>query len=126
MQGGAYTPPTFKSFSIPWYSSPLATHSATTLAVRRSSHPADPGTPRHKHILPGSKSPRNIAIGAQAEVITWAKTLIRWHTVFVNPIPVPATLISEVHGSWLKALDDISNAGNIEASEARLKLVSGR
>jgi hypothetical protein len=35
-------------------------------------------------------------------------------------------LISEVHRSWLKALDDISDAGNIEASEASIKLVSGR
>jgi len=34
--------------------------------------------------------------------------------------------MSEVHRSWLKALDDISDAGNIEASDASLKLVSRR
>jgi len=55
-----------------------------------------------------------------------AKTLILHYTLFVNPLPAPATLMSEVHLSLLKALDDISDAGNIEASEVRIKIVSGR
>jgi len=124
--GSAYTPPTFTSSSVPPYSSPLATHSATTSAVRSSSPPGDRSTPRHEHILPGTKSRRNIAIGAEADVITRAKILILSYTLFVNPIPAPASLVSEVHRSWLKGLDDISDAGNIEASDASLKLVSQR
>ena len=55
----------------------------------------------------------------------WAKTLILQYTLFVNPILARATLMSEVHRSWLKALDDICDAGNIEAADASLKLVSG-
>ena len=74
--------------------------------------------------MPGTKSQGNIAIGAEADVITRAKTLIHRYILFVNPIPAPATLMSEVHRSWLNALDDISDAGNIEASDASLKLVS--
>ena len=126
IQGSAYTPLTFTSSSVQPYSSPVATHSATTSAVRSSSHPADPSTPRHEHILRGTKSRQNIAIGAETDVITRAKTLILQYTLFVNPIPAPATLMAEVDRSWLKALDDISEAGNIEALDAILKLVSRR
>jgi len=124
IQGRAYTAPMFTSSSVTPYSSPLATRSATTSAVTSSSPPADPSTPRLEHILPRSKSRRNIAIGAEADVITRAKTLILWYTLFVNPVLATATLMSEVHRSWIKARDDISKAGNIEASDASLKLVS--
>jgi len=65
IQSIAYTPPTFTSSSVPPYSLPLATHSATTSAVRSSSPPAHLRTPRYEHILPGTKSVRNIAIGAE-------------------------------------------------------------
>ena len=53
-----------------------------------------------------------------------AKTLILWYTLFVNPLPAPAVLMSKVHGVWLKALEDISDAGNIEPSVASIKIVS--
>jgi len=55
-----------------------------------------------------------------------AKTLIVWYTLFVNPLPAPAVLMSEVHRVWLKALEDISDAGNIEPLVASIKIVSGR
>jgi len=55
-----------------------------------------------------------------------AKTLILWYTLFVNPLPAPAELMSKVHRVWLKALEEISNAGNIEPVVASLKIVSGR
>jgi len=126
IQGSAYTPPTFTSSSVPPYSSPLATPSVTTSGVRSSSPPGDPRTPQHEHICPGTNSRRNIATGAEAAVITRAKTLILQYTLFINPLPAPATLMSKVHRSWLKALDDISDAGNIEPSEASIKIVSGR
>jgi hypothetical protein len=117
--GSAYTPPTFTSSSIPPHSSPLATYSATTSGVRSSSPPGE-------NIWPHTNSRRNIATGAEAAVIERAKTLILRYTLFVNPLPAPAILMSEVHRTWLKALDDISDAGNMEASEASIKLVSGR
>jgi hypothetical protein len=125
-QGSAYTPPMFTSSSVPPYSSPLASHSATTSGVRSSSPPGDPSTQRHENIWPHTNSRRNIATGAEAAVIERAKTLILRYTLFVNPLPPPATLMSEVHRAWLKALDDISDAGNLEASEASIKLVRGR
>jgi len=55
-----------------------------------------------------------------------AKTLILWYTLFVNPLPAATVLMSEVHRVWLKALEDISDAGNIEPSVASIKIVSGR
>ena len=55
-----------------------------------------------------------------------AKTVILWYTLFVNPLPAPAVLMSEVQRVWLKALEDISNAGNIEPSVASIIIVSGR
>ena len=55
-----------------------------------------------------------------------AKTIIQWYTLFVNPLPAPAVLMSEVQRVWLKALEDISDAGNIEPSVASIKIVIGR
>jgi len=61
-----------------------------------------------------------------AAVILPAKTLILWYTLFVNPLTAPTVLISEVHRVWLKGLEDISDAGNIERLVATIKIVSGR
>ena len=126
IQGSAYTPPTFTSSSVPPYSSPLATHNAILSGVRSSSPPADGSTPQGGDIWPGTESRRNIATGAEAAVIARAKTHIIRYTLFVEPLPGPATLMSEVHRCWLRALEDISDAGNMEASSASIKLVSGR
>ena len=127
IRGGAYNPPAFTSSSVPLFSSPLATHSATTSGVRSSSPPSHPNNQQHKHhIRLDTNSRRNTAVGAEAAVIVRAKTLLQWYTLFVNPLPAPAVLMSEVHRAWLKALDDISNAGNIEPSVASIKIVSGR
>ena len=54
-----------------------------------------------------------------------AKALILWYILFVDPVPGPITLTSEVHGAWLKALDYIADTGNMEASEENIKIVSG-
>jgi len=67
-----------------------------------------------------------MATGAEAGIIVRAKTLILWYTLFVNPLPAPSVLMSEVHRVWLRALENISNAGNIEPSVASIKIVSGR
>ena len=55
-----------------------------------------------------------------------ANSLILWYTLFVNCLLAPAVLMTEVHGVWLKALEDISDAGNIELLVASIKIVSGR
>jgi len=127
IQGGAYTPLAFTSSSVPPYSSPLATHSPTTSGVRCSSPPSHPNNQQHEyHIWPDTNSRRNTATGAEAAVIVRAKTLILWYTLFVNPLPAPAVLMSEVHRVWLKGLEDISDAGNIQPSVASIKIVSRR
>ena len=127
IQGGAYTPPAFTSSNVPPYSSPLATHSPTMSGVRSSSPPSHPNNQQHEHhIWPDTNSGRNTATGAAAAVIVRTKTLILWYPLFGNPLPAPAVLMSEVHRVWLKALDDISDAGNIEPSVASIKIVSGR
>jgi len=127
IQGYAYTPPAFTSSSVPPYSSPLATHSPTTSAVRSLSPPSHPNNQQHEHrISPDTNSRRNTATWAEAAAIVRAKTYILWYTMFVNPLPAPAVLMSEVHRVWLKAPKDIPNAGNIELSVASIKIVSGR
>jgi len=107
IQGSASTPTTFKSFSVPPYSSPLATRSVTTSGVRSPSGPGDPRMSQHEHIWAGNNSPRNIATGGEPAVITRVKTLLLQYTLLVDPLPAPATLMFEVHSSWLKALNNI-------------------
>jgi len=126
IQGGAYTPPAFTSSSAPPYSSPLATHSATTSGVPSAIPPSHADNQHHDyHIWPHTNSRRNTATWAEAAVIVRAKTVILWYTLFRNPLPAPAILMSEVHRVWLKALENISNAGNIEPSVASIKIASG-
>ena len=126
LQGGGYTPPPFTSSCVPPYSSPLASHSPTTFGVRSSRRPSHPNNQQHQHhIWPDTNSQRNRATGAEAAVIVRAKTLIPWYTLFVNPVPAPAVLMSEVHRVWLKALENISDTGNIEPSVPSIKIASG-
>ena len=126
IQAGADTPLAFTSSSVPQYSSPLATHSPTTSGVRSSSPPSRPNNQQHEHhIWLDTNLRRNRANGAEAAVIVRAKTLILWYTLFVNPLRAPTVLMSEVHRVWLKALQDISHAGNIEPSVASIKIGSG-
>ena len=53
-----------------------------------------------------------------------AKALILRYTLFDEPLPGPVVLTAQVHQVWLQALNQISRAGNIEASEESVKLVS--
>jgi hypothetical protein len=122
--GRSYTPPVFPSSSVGRVSSPLTNHSTTASGVRSSSPTRESSTPRHEDILPDPKSRRNTARGAEAAVVTRAKALILWYTLFENPLPRPVTLVSQVHRVWLEALNDISDAGNIGASEENIKIVS--
>jgi len=113
------------SSSVAQYSSPLVTHSATTSGVRSSSPAGESSTPHSEDIWPGTQSLRNTARGVEAAVVTRAKALILWYTLFVDLLPGPITLTSEVHGAWLNVLDYIADAGNMEASEENIKIVSG-
>jgi len=121
----AYTPPVLPSSSVARYSCPLATYSDTTSGVRSSSPAGETSTPHSEDIWPGTQSWRNTARGVEAAVVTRATAPILWFTLFVDTLPGPITLTSEVHGAWLKALDYIADAGNMEASEENLMIVSG-
>ena len=120
-----YTPPVLPSSRVAPYSSPLASHSTTTLGVRGSSLASELSMLHFEAIWPGTQSRRNRTRGVEAAVVTRAKALILLYTLFVDPLPGPITLTSEVHGTWLKAVDYIADAGNMSVSEENIKIVSG-
>jgi len=101
-----------------------------SLASGRNADGSDSGSvfadEHEHHIRLDTNSRRNTGTWAEAAVIVRAKTLILWYTLFVNPLLAPAVLMSEVHRVWQKALEDISDSGNIEPSVASIKIVSGR
>lgn len=123
IRSSAYTPPTISTSGVSRYSS-MATHRATTSAVRRSSPRGEQGMPGHEHIWPETNSRRNTAMGAEGAVVARAKGLILLYTLFDEPLPGPVALTTQVHRVWLQALNQISDAGNIEASEESVKVVS--
>ena len=126
MPGRAYAPPAPLSSSVARYLALLATHS-TTMSRDRSSSPAcESSTPHQEDIWLNTPSRRNTAAGAVAAVVTRAKALILWYTLFVNPLPGPVTLTSQVHRAWLEPLDHISNAENKEVSEGNIEIVRER
>jgi len=123
IRSSAYTPPTISTSGVSRYSS-MATHRARTSAVQRSSPRGEKGIPGHEHIWPETNSRRNTAMGAEGAAVSRAKGLILLYTLFDEPLPGPVALTTLVHRVWLQALNHISNAGNIEASEERVKVVS--
>jgi len=123
IRSSAYTPPTISTSDVSRYSS-IATHRATTSAVRRSSPRGEQGMPGHEHIWPETNSRCNTAMGAEGAVLARAKGLILLYTLFDEPLPGPVALTTQVHRVWLQALNHISDAGNIEASEESVKFVS--
>ena len=124
--GRADASPVPLSSSVAQYLASLATQSATTSGERRSSAAGESSTPHHENIWLNILSWRNIATGVEAAVVTRPKALILWYSLFVNPLPGPVTLTSEVHRAWLEPLNYISAAENIEASEGNLQIVSRR
>jgi len=123
IRSSAYTPPTILISGVSRYSS-MATHRATTSAVRRSSSRGDQGMPGHDHIWPETNSRRNTAMGAEGAVVARATGLVVLYTLFDEPLPGPVALTTQVHRVWLQELNQISDAGNIEASEESVKVVS--
>jgi len=53
------------------------------------------------------------------------KAFIFGYILFVESLPGPITLKSKVQGAWLKGLNYIADAGNMEASEENIKILSG-
>jgi len=123
IRSSAYTPPTISTSGVSRYSS-MATHRATTSAVRRSSPPGEQGMPGHEHMWPETNSRRNTAMGAEGAVIVRAKGLILLYTLFDERLPGPVALTTLVHRVSVQALNHISDAGNIEASEKGVKVVT--
>jgi len=102
----AYPPPTISTSGVSRYSS-MATHRATTSAVRRSSPRGEQGMPGHEHMWPQTNSQRNTAMGAEGAVVAWAKGLVLLFTLFNEPLPGPVALTTQVHCVWLQALNHI-------------------
>ena len=126
MPGGAYAPPVPVSSNVARYSAPLATHIPTTSGDRGSSPAGESSTLHDEDIWLNTLSRGNSTTGVEAAVVKRAKALILWYTLFVNPLPGPVTLTSQVHHAWLEAIDHISDAANMEVSEEKVKIVSGR
>jgi len=122
--GRPYSPPTFLSSSVGRYSSPLGPRSTTASGVRSSSPVGDPGTPRHGRIWPEIESRRNTVTGPEGAILERAMALMLRCTLFDDPLPNAVSLTSQVYIVWGKALDQISDAGNIEPSEESVKQVS--
>jgi len=80
--------------------------------------------PGHEHIWPETNSKRITAMGAEGAVVARAKGLILLYTLFDEPLLGPEASTTQVHSVWLQALNNISDAGNVEASEESVKLVS--
>jgi len=123
IRGRAYSPPTFLSSSVRYWS-PLATDSGTTSRVRSSSRVDEPGIPRPGWPRPATDSRRNTGTGAEGTILEQAMALMLRYTLFDNPLPNPVALTSQIYTVWGKALETISDAGNIEPSEESVKQVS--
>ena len=64
--------------------------------------------------------------GVEGEILGVAKNLMLQYTIYINPLPNPVALISEVHSVWSDAQDQITDAGNIEPSWKSIDIVSQR
>ena len=64
--------------------------------------------------------------GAEGEILGVAKDLRLQYTLYVNPLPNPVPLTSEVYRVWSCGQDEIADAGNIEPSSQSIDIVSHR
>jgi len=76
-----------------------------------------------RHVI---HSRRNTVTGVEGEILGVAKDLMLQYTLYVNPLPNPVALTSEVHSVWSRAQDEIADAGNIEPSLNSIDIVSQR
>ena len=108
--GTPLSPATFPSSRVAWYSSPLGVPSTTTSSMRSSSPPGEQstrGTVSVRHVI---NSRRNTVTGVEGEILGVAKDLMLQYTLYVNPLPNPVALTSEVHSIWSLAQDEIADA----------------
>jgi len=124
--GRPLSPATFPSSSVARYSSPLGVPITTTSGIRSSSPPGEPstgGTVSVSHVI---NSRRNTVTGVVGEILGVAKDLTLQYTLYVNPLPNPVALTSEVHSVWSRAQDEIADAGNIKPSSKSIAIVRHR
>ena len=78
-----------------------------------------------RHVI---NSRRNTVTGVEGEILGVAKDLKLQYTLYVNPLPNPVALTSELHSVWSRAQDEIASAdaGNIEPSSKSIDIVSQR
>jgi len=120
------SPATFPSSSIAQYSSPLGVPSTRMSGIRSSSPPGElttRGTVSVRHV---SNSRRNTVTGVEGEIQGIAKDLMLQYTLYINPLPNPVALMSEVHSVCSRVQDEITDAGNIEPSSKSIHIVSHR
>jgi len=122
IRGRVYSPQTFLLSSV-GYSWPLASHRGTTSGVRSSCPVGEPGIPRRGRPRPATDSRRNTVTGAVGTILEQAMALLLRYTPFDNPLPNPLALTSQIYTVWGKALETISDAGNIEPSQGSVMQV---
>ena len=64
--------------------------------------------------------------GVEGEILGVVKDLILQYTHYVNPLPNPVALKSEVHSIWSRGEDEIVDTANIEPSSKSIDIVSER
>jgi len=124
--GRPLSPATFPSSSVAQDASPLGVPSTTTSGIRSSSPPGKPstrGTVSVRHVI---NSRRNTVTDVEGAILGVAKDLMPQYTLYVNPLPNPVALTSEVHSVWSGAQDEIPDAGNIEPSSKSIDIVTHR
>jgi len=124
--GRPLSPATFPSSSVARYSSPLGVPSTTTFGIRSSSPPGVASTRETVSLRHVMNSRRNTVTGVEGEILGVAKDLMLPYTLYVNPLPNPVALTSEVHSVWSRAQDEIADAANIEPLSKSTDIVSQR
>ena len=116
---------TFLSSTLIRYSFSLGDPNTLTESVIRSSSWLSERSPSGRPtVWHGINSRRNTVRGIEGEILSILRTLIFRYTQFVDPLPNPIALTSEVYRLWNTAKDEIGDAGNIERSEKSIHIVS--
>jgi len=108
--GRPLSPTTFPSSSLARYSSPLGVPSTTMSGIRSSSPPGEPSTRATLSVRHVINSRRNTVTGMEGEILGVAKDLMLQYTLYVNRLPNPVALTSEVHSVWSSGQDVIADA----------------
>jgi len=96
----------------------------TESVITSSSPLSERSSPGRATVWHGINSRRNTVTCIDGEILSVVKTLIFHYTLFVDPLPNPNALTSEVFRVWNRAKDEIPDAGNIEPSEKSIHIVN--